>query len=70
MEQKMYKFDNGYSASVVRGPGTYGFEDGLWELAVIKDGDICYDTPITDDVLGYLSDDEVLSVLEKIENLP
>lgn len=28
------RFDNGYGASVVRFTYSYGFEQGLWELAV------------------------------------
>jgi len=44
---------------------------GLWELAVIgKDGSLCYDTPITDDVLGYLTEEEVNNTLVLIEQLP
>lgn len=81
--QKLYRFPNGYGASVVRFMinlhggrqlgGSYGAEDGLWELAVLKwdgdDYDIDYDTPITDDVLGYLSDDDVRETLKQIMGL-
>jgi len=63
-------FDNGYGATVVQGPHSYGGIDGLYELAVIgKDDEICYDTPITNDVLGYLSDKDVTEVLIKIQQL-
>lgn len=74
--QRIYRFDNGYGASVVRFPGTYGYEDGLWELAVIRFVDdsmskfyLVYDTPITDDVLGRLPEEEVERVLKEIEAL-
>jgi hypothetical protein len=64
------KFDNGYGASVVQGPHTYGGEDGLYELAVVgKDDEICYDTPITGDVEGYLSEAQVTDLLIKIQQL-
>ena len=66
---KRWDFPNGYGASVIRHVYSYGFEDGLWELGVLKDGDLCYDTEITEDVLGYLSDDEVNDYLEKIKSL-
>ena len=81
--QYLFKFDNGYGASVVKGVGTYGYREDLWELSVLifdePDGDpyeeYCsyynaYDTPITDDVLGYLSDADVRETLDKIKELP
>ena len=63
-------FDNGYGASVVVGPHTYGGEDGLYELGVLgKDGKLTYDTPITEDVEGYLSEEGVTQLLKQIQNL-
>ena len=63
------QFDNGYEVSVVRSEYTYGGKDGLYELAVFKDGEICYDTPITDDVIGYLRPEDVTDVMAKIQQL-
>ena len=63
------QFDNGYEVSVVKSPHSYGGDKGLYELAIFKDGDICYDTPITDDVIGYLRPEDVTDVIEKIEKL-
>ena len=64
------EFDNGYGASVVQGPGTYGSERGLYELAVLdKTGQITYDTPITNDFIGYLRPEDVTDVMEKIQQL-
>ena len=68
--KKSFEFENGYGASLVCCPGSYGYEEGLWELAVIKNGDICYDTPITDDVIGNLNDPEADEILERIARLP
>ena len=63
-------FDNGYGASVVQTPHTYGGDMGLYELAVFgKDGHITYDTTITNDVEGYLSEDDVTNLLEQIQQL-
>lgn len=67
--QKVYSFPNGYGASVVKHSYSYGGKDNKWELAVLKDGDLCYDTDITSDVLGYLNDPEVDSYLRQIEKL-
>jgi hypothetical protein len=63
-------FPNGYGASVVRTPYSYGGDSGLYELAVLRGGALCYDTPITDDVLGYLREEAVTETLAKIAALP
>ena len=63
------KLDNGYEVSVVQSPQSYGGDIGLYELAIFKDGEICYDTPITNDVLGYLRPEDVMDVIAKIEKL-
>ena len=63
-------FENGYGASVVRGEYTYGGKDGLYELAVLdSNGDLTYETPITSDVEGYLSEDDVTVLMKQIQNL-
>ena len=68
--QRIYKFPNGYGASVIRHQGSYGFKNGLWELAVLdSSGDLCYSTPITNDVIGHLSDEEVILKLNEIRGL-
>lgn len=71
--QKLYKFPNGYGASVVRHSFSYGGDEGLWELAVIRYNgdhfDIDYSTPIADDVLGYLSEEDVDAILDEIAAL-
>jgi len=63
-------FDNGYGASVVKTPYTYGGDNGKYELAVLgTDGDLTYDTPITEDVLGYLSPTAVTDIMKQIQKL-
>ena len=63
-------FDNGYGATIVQGPHTYGGADGLYELAVVgKNDEISYDTPVTGDVEGYLSEAQVTDLLIKIQQL-
>jgi len=68
--QARITFDNGYGASVVKTPYSYGGKDGLYELAVLGiDGHLTYDTPVTSDVIGYLRDIDVTEVMEKIQQL-
>lgn len=63
-------FKNGYGASVVSHPMSYGGKMGLYELAVLdKYGELTYDTPITDDVLGYLTPEQVTEKLIEIQDL-
>ena len=66
-------FDNGYGISVVKFKGSYGYEEGLYESAVLKGTEekyeICYDSVITDDVLGYQTEEEVEVLLYEIENI-
>ena len=72
--QALVFFANGYGASVIRGYGSYGGDDGLYELAVVKTAEddswnLCYDTGITDDVMGHLTEQEITDTLEQIEAL-
>ena len=67
--QKVYQFENGYGASVIKHKGSYGYLKGLWELAVLKDGELCYTSEITDDVIGHLNDPQVDRLLRKIKEL-
>lgn len=75
--QTIYKFPNGYGASVICGGlYTFGDDEHPYELAVIKfrtdkDGfDLCYDTPITDDVIGYQTGEQIIQLLMQIKDLP
>jgi hypothetical protein len=68
--QAKIQFSNGFGASVVKTPFSYGGKNGQYELAVFgQDGNITYDTPITNDVLGYLSETAVSTALAKIQSL-
>ena len=60
-----FEFPNGYGASIIQHSGSYGLE-----LAVLKDGHLYYDSPITDDVIGYLTIKELKETLRGIQSLP
>jgi hypothetical protein len=63
-------FENGFGVSVVSHTYSYGGKDGLFEVAVLgKDGDLTYDTPVTNDVVGYLNPDEVTEIMEQVQSL-
>lgn len=69
-ETECYKFSvpghGDMEVSVIRSSMTYGGNEGLFELAMLRDDKCCYDTCITDDVLGWLEVEDVLEVLEKV----
>jgi hypothetical protein len=42
----------------------------LFEIAVLgKDGDLTYDTPVTNDVIGYLDPEGVSDIMEQVQEL-
>lgn len=61
-------FDNGYGISVINGNHAYCGVD-TFEVAVFKDGELCYDTHITDDTIGYCTEDDVTRIMKKIQEL-
>ena len=65
-----FKFPNGYGASVVCFTGSYGCNQRLWELGVKLNGHLVYDAPITNDVIGYLTDEDVCETMKEIMMLP
>ena len=64
-------FENGFGASIVSHKYSYGGDRGLYELAVLDNinGNPIYTTPITDDVLGHLTEEDVANVLGVIQSL-
>lgn len=63
-------FDNGFGVSVIPEADGESFE-----LAVLRHRDgfhsfVCYDSGVTDDVLRYLSVDDVYDVMLRVRNLP
>ena len=64
------KFPNGYGASVITGEMFYTSETQPYEIAVLDDGSITYNTPVTDDVCGYLTESEANGILKQISELP
>lgn len=63
-------FDNGYGVSVVFGEIFHSNGVDTYELAVLKDGKVCTDYPITNDVMGYLSKDMVSEIMINVQKLP
>jgi hypothetical protein len=62
--QALSQFGNGYGLSIV--PESDGEH---YEVAVLKDGSLCYTTAITHDVIRYASVDDVDSYAEMVRCL-
>lgn len=70
--QTIYRFNNGYGASIVQHSFSYGTEMAIVRFygSDMDDFHISYDSGITDDVLGYLSPADIDHYLDLIERLP
>ena len=63
-------FDNGYGVSVVSHNYSYGGRNGLYEVAVLDSNDqLTYETSVTNDVLGYLTEEDVTDVMKQVQEL-
>ena len=63
-------FDNGYYVSLISTLNSYGNEDE-YEIGLCHDKlGLVYDTHITGDVLGSLSEEDVEDVLKQVSELP
>ena len=60
---------NDMKVSVIRSFMTYGGSEGLFELAMLRNDRCVYDTPITNDVIGWLDEEGVLDVLEDVQRI-
>ena len=63
------EFNNGYGVSVICGAGAYGNNAKPYELAILKNGSLCYDTEITSDVIKYLTSDDVTKYMKQVQEL-
>lgn len=68
--QRIFSFPNSkYEASVVCHSYSYGGDIGLFELAVLLNGKVCYTSGITTDVIGHLTEKQVQEYIKKIADL-
>jgi hypothetical protein len=68
--QMLATFPNGYGASIIQGPYSYGGPEGKYEIAVMHPSSLCYASPVTSDVIGWQSPEQVVAKLHEIAALP
>ena len=68
-KRAVMEFENGYGVNVVFGDLFYSNGRDTYEVGILKDGYLCYDTYITDDLLGYQDEEEVTEIMRKVQEL-
>lgn len=72
-ETECYRFSvpghGDMEVSVIRSSMTYGGDEGLFELAMLRNDKCIYDTPITNDIRGWLEVEDVLDILEDVQRI-
>lgn len=62
------QFDNGFGLSVIHSPYAY-CDENTYEVAILEDDEICYDTPLSDgDVLPYKTEEEITKIMEEMQD--
>jgi hypothetical protein len=68
-ERAELNFPNGYGASVLRGDYQGKKSGDLYEVAVLKGVDLCFETYLTDTTLSYQTEQQVNDCLNAIQQL-
>jgi len=69
-ERARIDFENGYGVSVVTGgTGVYADTRHPYEVAVMDNGVLTYDTHITDDVIGHCTQKDVTKIMRQVQEL-
>lgn len=69
--QIIYRFKNDYGASVISNKISNGLELAVLKFTGpnIENYNICYDTPVTSNVIGYLTPETLEEILNRISVL-
>ena len=68
-KQATMNFENGFGVSVLIGSCFYSNGVDSYELAVLKNGKLCYNSGLTEDVFGRLSAREVTKIMKQVQQL-
>lgn len=67
--QAIMDFPNGYGVSVITGKMFYTSESHPYEIAIMFEGALIYNTYITEDVLGHQTKEDVTKVMKQVQLL-
>ena len=68
-KQAVMEFENGYGVSVLLGSCFYSNGIDTYEVGILHNGSLCYSTPITNDVIGRISEEEVSEIMIEVQKL-
>lgn len=68
-KQAIMDFPNGYGVSVIIGTRFYSNGFNTYEVAIRQGNNLTFSTPITDDVLGWKTAEEVTEIMRKVQEL-
>lgn len=70
-KQARMQFDNGYGISVLLGGyGIYSNGIDTYEVAILYNDELCYDSGLCDNILTYQTQEQITELMEKIQLLP
>lgn len=61
-------FSNGYGISVIHGAEVFSCGELDYEVGVLKNGHLYYSTPITGDVLGYQTEEDINKIMKTLQS--
>lgn len=67
--QAKMNFKNNYGVSVITGNSSYTSISEPYEVAILYKDELTYNTYITNDVLGYQTEDMVTKVMKQVQEL-
>lgn len=68
--QSINHFPNGWGVSIIQSPYSFGGDVGMYEIAVLRDGEIHYDNKISNgDVIGWLTEEKVEEIISEVQSL-
>lgn len=59
-------YANRYGVSLIKTDYSHGGDQELWEMAVLKDDKLCFDTHIASRTIGFLTEEDIISLCKKV----
>lgn len=65
-KRAILNLDNEYGISVVLGKPSYSNGVDTYEVAILRNGKICNDTPIAKDIIGFQTKEQINEIIERL----